>query len=388
MQPFSNGQFQNVVGCIPARNNQYIVIGAHYDGLGKSFGTTYNGADDNASGVAALIEIGRILSKETLEYGVIFVAFDGEEIGLLGSQHFASTNKEKDIVLMLSIDMVGHLRDEARLVYEGTGTIQNGDAFAKSSKVADVSVKTFPVAKNSGVLTDTFYFARKKIPSINITTDLGTSDYHLPTDDIATLDIAGIASISEQVALFVRTVQGKVVSTGINLYGSNAKTRFGFSYSDGLVETRDASSEAVQYRPGFSLGVFGLFPIGYTLFGDHYIKGELAYENKTLATSAGDIKTHYLSVPISLATSTRILGIELLYPVGLYYSCLVSDGWAINQEAGLQMGIELKPYDNVSFLNHVSLAIDTKIGFQGIFPSNANNVAGTKSATFKLSYYF
>ena len=86
-----NADCRNVVGWIegndPQLKNQYIVVGAHYDHLGVKNGQIYNGADDNASGSATVIEMARWLSqhRSELKYSVIFCAFDAEEVGLLGS---------------------------------------------------------------------------------------------------------------------------------------------------------------------------------------------------------------------------------------------------------------------------------------------------------------
>ena len=108
--------------------NEYIVIGAHYDHLGVKKGEIYNGADDNASGVATLIELGKALKKNqsNLKRSVMLVAFDAEEIGLVGSKHFINHTSatDMDIKLMFSIDMVGWYKASGAVNYAGTGTIK------------------------------------------------------------------------------------------------------------------------------------------------------------------------------------------------------------------------------------------------------------------------
>lgn len=103
----------NVIGVLegsdPELKKQYVVIGAHYDHLGRRNGSIYPGADDNASGSAALIEVARAFTLgEHPKRSLLFIAFDGEEIGLLGSRQFVKspTVKDEAIVAMLNMDMV------------------------------------------------------------------------------------------------------------------------------------------------------------------------------------------------------------------------------------------------------------------------------------------
>lgn len=103
----------NVVGILEGSDaelkKQYVVIGAHYDHLGRRNGTIYPGADDNASGSGALLEVARAFTLgERPKRSLLFIAFDGEEIGLLGSRHFvkAPTVKDEALVAMLNMDMV------------------------------------------------------------------------------------------------------------------------------------------------------------------------------------------------------------------------------------------------------------------------------------------
>jgi Zn-dependent M28 family amino/carboxypeptidase len=113
-QPFSfkrgdkNYQANNVIGLIPGSSfpDQYIVISAHHDHLGKQGETIFNGADDNASGVAALLIFADYLKKHQPKHSVMLVAFDAEELGLRGSQFFVSEMKDKDIVLNMNMDMI------------------------------------------------------------------------------------------------------------------------------------------------------------------------------------------------------------------------------------------------------------------------------------------
>ena len=101
----------NVVGWIPgtALPSRAIVIGAHYDHLGSRNGRIYNGADDNASGTAALLEIARHFSRNPPRHTLIFAAFDAEEVGLRGARAFVATPPvpRDSIALIVNMDMVG-----------------------------------------------------------------------------------------------------------------------------------------------------------------------------------------------------------------------------------------------------------------------------------------
>ena len=106
----------NVVGYLPAKkkNADYIVVGAHFDHLGKIDGKVYPGADDNASGVAALLELAKAFGKRYMEKGdfnhnIVFVAFDANNLNLQGSRYFAShlVTFPAEIAFMLNLDQIG-----------------------------------------------------------------------------------------------------------------------------------------------------------------------------------------------------------------------------------------------------------------------------------------
>ena len=121
----------NVVGYIDNNTNETVVIGAHYDHLGYGkFGSLYsgehtihNGADDNASGVSILINLIPFL-KQITDYNFLFIAFSGEEHGLLGSSYYVKnpTINLETVRYMLNFDMVGRLNKDEKLVINGIGT--------------------------------------------------------------------------------------------------------------------------------------------------------------------------------------------------------------------------------------------------------------------------
>jgi hypothetical protein len=393
-QAVKGTKYRNVLATIPSRNGKYILLGAHYDHLGKRFGQIYNGADDNASGTAALIEVARILAGRELDCGVIFAAFDAEEIGLVGSKYCAN-HLDKDVGLMISLDMVGHLKDEARLIYEGTGTIDGGAAAVESVKVEGLSAKTYAVAKESGVLTDTFYFSKRKIPAINVTTGYLESNYHKPSDDIEYLDVDGMGKIVEHVAGFIEAAQRDALApTGLSLYG-NVKPSLGLSVSgntDGLRGTGYMSGAETLVD---SFGIRGSLPLGYyDLFGAYSLYGGLSFDTGSVARGGGVEEAQGFSVPLGLALDSKVASFDLILPIALYYRYSSSEGllaglgdWN-NHEFGVQFGEHIRFNTGIDMLDHLAVGFDARFGARGIDLSSLSSAATTKSIAFTLTYFF
>ena len=129
-------QATNVVGFLDNGSDKTIVIGAHYDHLGKgdqgssleanSVGNIHNGADDNASGTAGLIEMAKFYAKNNIKekHNFLFIGFSGEELGLIGSKYYAdnATIDLKSVNCMINMDMIGRYRDDKGLTIGGWGT--------------------------------------------------------------------------------------------------------------------------------------------------------------------------------------------------------------------------------------------------------------------------
>jgi len=200
-------EVKNVVGVLAGQGplaDQTLVIGAHYDHLGKggpgsrSPGqqAVHNGADDNASGVAAMLEVARGLAQrgDQPRRTVLFVAFTAEERGLVGSSRYV---REPPIpieqtVAMLNLDMVGRLRDN-KLTVSGTGTAEQ---FAGLLDKLNEQYAFQLVKKPSGFgPSDHTSFYAKKVPVMHFFT--GThEDYHRPTDDVERLNMTGLGRIT------------------------------------------------------------------------------------------------------------------------------------------------------------------------------------------------
>ena len=126
-------QGRNVIGYLDNQAENTIVIGAHYDHLGyggegslyrDSIKAIHNGADDNASGIAVMLDLARKLKNQNTHNNYLFMAFSGEEMGLLGSNYFVKnpTINTKAVNYMINMDMVGRLKQDSTLAVYGTGT--------------------------------------------------------------------------------------------------------------------------------------------------------------------------------------------------------------------------------------------------------------------------
>ena len=207
-QPFErNGNtYKNVIGLIPGNDpvlkDEYIIIGAHYDHLGVMNDKIYNGADDNASGTATIIEMARILKSQqnSLKRSIIVAAFDAEEIGLWGSNYLSRNLDLSKVKLMMSIDMVGWLEKGKTLQLQGTATIKDGKRLVceEAEKMhIDIKPKNFETSILGA--TDTQDFAKRGVATLYVTTGL-KSPYHKPEDDPELIDYEGLDRIADYMA--------------------------------------------------------------------------------------------------------------------------------------------------------------------------------------------
>lgn len=186
----------NVLGLVEGNDSilkdEVIVLGAHYDHLGMKGDSIYHGADDNASGIAALLEIAEKVKahQNELKRSIIFIAFGAEEQGLLGSQFFVENPivPIDQIKLMMNMDMLGHLNKEKHLYMGGAGTFPDGVELMKSLVNSD---ELNPIVHAGGVGgSDHISFYRKGISVVGFHTG-GHDHYHQPSDTIEYLNIPG-----------------------------------------------------------------------------------------------------------------------------------------------------------------------------------------------------
>jgi hypothetical protein len=209
---------QNVVALIPGRDpalrGQVVVLGAHYDHLGRDtlFATDpragrviHNGADDNASGTAAVMELARLIAANPTRRSVLVVAFSGEEEGTLGSQWFVdhSPVPMDSIVAMLNFDMVGRLTDDRLLVY-GVATAAELPRIVDSTNAAGPTLAVKALGDGQGP-SDHATFYLKNLPVLHFFTDQHP-DYHAATDDVEKINAAGEARVVDLALGITRTI--------------------------------------------------------------------------------------------------------------------------------------------------------------------------------------
>ena len=192
---------KNIVGMLQGSSDsdEIIIIGAHYDHLGYGeFGSLYsgdtprihNGADDNASGTAGLLELAQYFSKNRPETDILFLAFSGEEMGLLGSAHYADnpTVDLNNAIAMINMDMIGRM-DDNKLIVFGIGTTDKWEDIVTTANTDSLNIDL--VEDGTGASDHTsFYY--KDIPVLHYFTDTH-SDYHRPSDDTEYINAEGEA---------------------------------------------------------------------------------------------------------------------------------------------------------------------------------------------------
>lgn len=207
----TEAQTMNVIGSIPGNDpdlkDEYILIGAHFDHLGTGgegsgsrtpdMITPHPGADDNASGVAALIELaGKISSqRETLRRSYIFVAFGAEEKGLLGSKHFAENpvTDLTNIKTMINLDMIGRKREDKVIQTGGVGTSVEGESII-NMLISEYDLSTSFFREGYGPSDHASFYA-KNIPVFFFTTG-PHQDYHTPYDTADKINYKGLKNIT------------------------------------------------------------------------------------------------------------------------------------------------------------------------------------------------
>ena len=258
-----------IEGSDPVLKNEYLVIGAHYDHLGRggegslapSSGEIHHGADDNASGTAGILELARIFSaqKPKLKRSLVFIGFGGEEEGLLGSNYFVNHPLVPlaNTVAMINMDMIGRMRDrklsiggvgtatEWREIIRQANTAQTMTVAANTTSPAPKGVPIVVSANGRPIMTvdpngtfeltmnedgygpsDHSSFYTKQIPVLFFFT--GThSDYHKPSDTFDKINYNDEARILSLVARIVRDVDGAPKRLSFTTAKSEATPRTG-----------------------------------------------------------------------------------------------------------------------------------------------------------------
>lgn len=194
-----------LVGSDPTLKDEVVVVGAHYDHVGKggpgvmdrsNVGSIHNGADDNASGTSGMLEIAQAFagSGQRPKRTILFMAYSGEERGLLGSQHWCAhpTVALEKVVAMVNLDMIGRLRAKEFEV-GGIGTSPGMEAIVKAALAAEgLEASLDPSGQGP---SDHASFDDKKIPVLFFFTGLH-DDYHRPGDDVEKINFEGAAKVA------------------------------------------------------------------------------------------------------------------------------------------------------------------------------------------------
>ncbi len=206
---------KNVMAYLPGKgrhSDEVIVLGAHYDHLGRGgFGSlkpganeVHNGADDNASGTATVLELARLFAAAgPQERSLLFVAFSAEEEGLIGSAHFVNDPPVAmtRIVAMLNFDMVGRLRNNALTIGGEDTSPLFSDLLKRADETSPIEIRS--TWKNGMAPSDSTSFVVRRVPSLFFFTGVH-EDYHKPTDDADKINYEGQTQITDMAARMIK----------------------------------------------------------------------------------------------------------------------------------------------------------------------------------------
>jgi hypothetical protein len=214
---------RNVIGIMKgsdaAMQDETVIVGAHYDHLGRSgrfsmsqntTGQIHHGADDNASGTAAVIEMAKaaVEARNEFQRTVVFMTFAGEEHGLLGSSHYVNhpTSPLDKTIAMVNLDMVG--RAGGRIMVDGLGNAPSiEDDLKTAEKVSPLNLRALRGGPGAGASDDATFLLRK-IPAVNFFSGFH-SDYHRPSDTWEKIDARGGAAVADLALALVRQLANR-----------------------------------------------------------------------------------------------------------------------------------------------------------------------------------
>ena len=219
----TRARIRNVVGRLAGRDSsRVLVVGAHYDHLGYGGENSLDpgervphlGADDNASGTAALLGVAKLLADRARsgwrsQHDVFFAAFTGEEMGVVGSSHFVDVPPRplSGIEAMLNLDMVGRLRDD-KLVVMGAGTAEEFPALLANANRARRDTFDLRTSGDGYGPSDHSSFYRRQIPVLMLFTG-AHADYHKPSDTWDKINAAGLWRVTNFAAALVESLDAR-----------------------------------------------------------------------------------------------------------------------------------------------------------------------------------
>jgi hypothetical protein len=296
----------NVLAYLPGKTDEYVIVGAHYDHLGRGnydslapsqIGQIHPGADDNASGTAGVLELARMFAplKGQLQRGILFASFAGEELGLLGSAHWVQepTLPLDKAVAMLNMDMIGRIKDD-KVYIGGVGT---GSTLKSIVEQADAK-SGFKIEYSPGgySASDHTSFVTKHIPVLFFFSGLH-SDYHKPSDTwekinapsaARLVDVVGsagfrLADASER-PTFVTVVEDKpLAGAGGGGYGPYFGSIPDFGQVESGVKFSDVKPASPAEKAGLKAGDI------LVQFGDKPIKNLYDFTDALRRSKVGDV---------------------------------------------------------------------------------------------------
>jgi hypothetical protein len=296
----------NVLAWLPGRTDEYVIVGAHYDHLGRGnfdslapsqIGQIHPGADDNASGTAGVLELARLLSPQRgqLKRSILFMNFAGEELGLLGSADWVAnpTRPLAKAVAMLNMDMIGRIKDD-KVYIGGVGT---GSTFKSVLEQAQKETP-FKIEYSAGgyASSDHTSFVAKKIPVLFFFSGLH-SDYHKPSDTwdkinapsaARLLDMVGnvtvqLASAPDAPAFQVVAEEKPHAGGGGGGYGPYFGSIPDFGQTENGVKFSDVKPNSPAAKAGFKAGDV------LVQFGDKPIKNLYDFTDALRRSKVGDV---------------------------------------------------------------------------------------------------
>jgi len=203
----------NVLAYLPGQSDEYVIVGAHYDHLGRGnvdslapsqIGQIHPGADDNASGTAGVLELARLLATERgqLKRGILFMNFAGEELGLLGSADWVKepTRPLDKAITMINMDMIGRIKDD-KVYVGGVGTGSTFKQILEQAQKDQPQDSQFKIEASAGGYSSSDHtsFVSKKIPVLFFFSGLH-ADYHKPSDTWDKINAPSAAKLLDLIA--------------------------------------------------------------------------------------------------------------------------------------------------------------------------------------------
>ena len=298
---------QNVVAMVPGRDprlaGEVVVIGAHFDHLGRSPASALdpeardairNGADDNASGTAAVLELARLFAAHPARRSIVFAHFTAEELGLLGSQWFVDHPPVPldSIVAMVNFDMVGRLRNDRLIVY-GVNTARELPALLDSAN-AEPKLRISAVGDGFGPSDHSSFYA-KGIPVLHFFTDLH-DDYHRATDDVEKIDATGearVVGLAERAVRAIADRPARLTAVRVAAAPRMSPSREGSNVYLGTIPDMAANEAAglrlTGVRPGSPADKGGLAAGDVIVqFGERKVTDLFTYSEALYAHKPGD----------------------------------------------------------------------------------------------------